>query len=110
MKDRLIDLIQKSVNGCARHWAEIIADYLLKNGVILPPCKVGDTVYYLKRNYHTHMEKVTSGKVEGITITPNGICLYVDTHANKLPYGKRVFLTSEKAEQALKKGRESNEL
>lgn len=27
--------------------AEYIADYLLKNGVIVPPCKVGDVVYRL---------------------------------------------------------------
>ncbi len=32
-RDRLIELIQNAVNGCARHWAEIIADYLLANGV-----------------------------------------------------------------------------
>jgi hypothetical protein len=46
-RDRLIELIQNAVNGCARHWAEIIADYLLANGVIVPPCKVGDIVYTL---------------------------------------------------------------
>ena len=45
-RDRLIELIQNSVNGCARHWAGIIADHLLDNGVIVPPCKVGDTVYW----------------------------------------------------------------
>lgn len=38
MRDRLVDMIQQSVNGCARHWAEIIADYLLANGVIVTPC------------------------------------------------------------------------
>ena len=35
-RERLIELIQKSVDGCARHWAEVIADYLLANGVIVP--------------------------------------------------------------------------
>lgn len=30
---------------CERHIAELTADYLIANGVILPPCKVGDTVY-----------------------------------------------------------------
>lgn len=35
-RERLIELIQNAVNGCARHWAEIIADYLLDNGVMLP--------------------------------------------------------------------------
>ena len=40
-RERLVELIQASVNGCARNWAEVIADYLLANGVIVPPCKVG---------------------------------------------------------------------
>lgn len=35
-RDRLTELIQDSVNGCARYWAEVIADYLLANGVIVP--------------------------------------------------------------------------
>ena len=35
MRDRLIELIQDAVNGCARNWAEIIADHLLANGVIV---------------------------------------------------------------------------
>lgn len=35
MRDRLIDLIIESVHGCARHWAEIIADHLIYNGVKL---------------------------------------------------------------------------
>ena len=56
-RDRLIELIQNSVDGCARHWAEIIADYLLANGVIVPvrckDCKywdenVFDPVFRLK--------------------------------------------------------------
>ena len=47
MRDRLIELIQKSVNGCAKNWAEVISEYLLANGVIVPPCKVGDMVYFV---------------------------------------------------------------
>lgn len=42
MREKLIELIMKSVNGCARNWAKIIADYLLQNGVVVLPCKVGD--------------------------------------------------------------------
>ena len=44
-RERLVELIQASVNGCARNWAEVIADYLLANGIIIPPVKVGDKVY-----------------------------------------------------------------
>jgi hypothetical protein len=45
-KDRLIELIKdssqymKEQKGLVEH----IADYLIENGVIVPPCKVGDYV------------------------------------------------------------------
>ncbi len=35
-RETLINLIIESVDGCARYWAEIIADHLLENGVIVP--------------------------------------------------------------------------
>ena len=35
MRDKLIELIQNAVGGCARHWAELIADALIANGVTL---------------------------------------------------------------------------
>lgn len=44
-KERLIELIIQSVDCCARNWAETIADYLLENGVVVLPCKVGDIVH-----------------------------------------------------------------
>ena len=37
MKDKLIELIQNSVGGCARHWAEIIASHLIANNAIILP-------------------------------------------------------------------------
>ena len=37
MREKIIDLIQNSVGGCARHWAEIIADNLIANGVTILP-------------------------------------------------------------------------
>ena len=47
MKDKLIELIQESVGGCARNWAEVIADHLLAEGVIVPPCKPNDDLYWI---------------------------------------------------------------
>ncbi len=54
-RERLIELLlevdyalDKDGRG-ARDSAEYIADYLLENGVIVLPCKVGDTVYVIKR-------------------------------------------------------------
>ena len=72
-----------------------------KEQIIIPPCKVGDTVYFLARSLHTQIEKVKSGKVLRIAITENGFDLFVNNHTAKLPYGKRAFLAKEEAEQAL---------
>lgn len=55
-RERIIKLIQDAVGGCARHWAQLIAENLLSNGIHLEdnsrfielPCKVGDKVYRLK--------------------------------------------------------------
>lgn len=42
-RDRLIKLITKEV---ARPKADALANHLLANGVIVPPCKVGDYVLW----------------------------------------------------------------
>ena len=34
-REKLINLIIESVDGCARHWAEVIADHLIENGVTI---------------------------------------------------------------------------
>ena len=33
VREKLVEIIQNSVGGCARHWAEVIADGLISNGV-----------------------------------------------------------------------------
>ena len=38
-----MEIIQNSVGGCARHWAEVIADGLIANGVTVQEC--GEWVY-----------------------------------------------------------------
>lgn len=108
MRDKLIELIQQSVNGCARNWAEVISDYLLENGVIAPPCKVGDTVYYLEGS------RILEGTVKSFStiMKDNYFVVYVETKYSLLGierfgywmFGKRIFLTREEAEQALKEG------
>ncbi len=47
-RERLIKLI-KHCTSCEQCFDEDIADHLLANGVIVPPCKVGDVVYVIKR-------------------------------------------------------------
>lgn len=33
VREKLVEIIQNSVGGCARHWAEVISDGLIANGV-----------------------------------------------------------------------------
>ena len=33
VREKLVEIIQNSVGGCARHWAEVIADGLIAHGV-----------------------------------------------------------------------------
>ena len=35
MREKLIELIQSAVNGCATYWAGLIADHLIANGVTI---------------------------------------------------------------------------
>lgn len=105
-KERLVELIGNApigVNGITlldKHEPKVIeevADYLLANGVIVPLCKVGDTVY----------------QTDGVRIYELEI-LDVLLHKNKPYYetesidfdndaiGKSIFLTREEAEAKLK--------
>ena len=46
-RDRLIELLNKAhTEGCFAD--DSVADYLLANDVIVPPCKVGDKVYFIQ--------------------------------------------------------------
>lgn len=50
-RERLIELLRVPIfpkEGVDP--AEVVADYLLANGVIVPPCKVGDTVYVISES------------------------------------------------------------
>lgn len=116
MRERLIELIRgarKITKGanCDLEREGLFADYLLANGVIVPPCKVGDKVYKISRN------KVKECEVVFIGISADKKCSYfnfIENYADGTFYksysmvfdviGKSVFLTREEAEQALKGG------
>ena len=42
VREKLVEIIQNSVGGCARYWAEVIADGLIAHGVTAQECKLGD--------------------------------------------------------------------
>lgn len=127
MRDRLVELINN--NGSSVLTAndfEELADYLLDNGVIVPPCKVGQTVYVNPEtwggisfiNYiylFIHSKYFLVGEVVSVIKTrkQNLIKLKVYNSTNckaeyrKYPVssiGKTVFTSREEAEQALKGG------
>ena len=80
---------------------EFYADYLLANGVIVPPCKVGDKVYIVAEVTN----KIIECTVIGVWIC-EGNCSIITDHGTiySLSLGETVFLTKEEAEQALKGG------
>ena len=94
MRDRLIELIQNRVRGCARRWAETIADYLLANGVIVPPCPIGTKIYILVTKRAKPYPEYTFIKDSELTFS--NLERVIER------FGKTVFLTREEAEQALK--------
>lgn len=123
MRDRLIELIaegrelcdQIPCEGCTRSCkglndciAKVQADHLLATGVIVPPCKVGDTVYMVTPGGKLHEKKVFA------VTTTVGLSLYDEIRTSAIilcegalifkdsDIGKNVFLTREEAEQALK--------
>lgn len=96
MRDRLVELLYKLHRSKIPSMGET-ADYLLANGVIVLPCKVGDIVY-----------QADGARTYELTI------LDISLHKNKPYYetdeidfdddaiGKSIFLTREEAEKALK--------
>lgn len=77
--------------------------------LVILPCKMGDTVYYLTGNPTLasgyHFNRVESTKCIGFYWDREGlqICLYMPhgNHGTYGRYGKTIFLTREEAEAAL---------
>ena len=99
--DRLIELISKVqyLGGLE----EKVADHLIANGVIVPPCKVGDMVFRISMKQHTKTKYIEETEISRLAIDNDGIWLFCKCNPiAKCVFGKTVFLTKEEAEQALK--------
>ena len=108
MRDRLIELISQVqyMGGLECK----LADYLLKNGVIVPPTKLGkiffEPVSYRKEIDECRVSSITQ-KADGsfkIRLTNLREKWVFEITPDKI--GKTVFLTREEAEKALKERRE----
>lgn len=128
MRDRLVDLLEKHCllqihkTECTNYdnvekCSECLADYLIENGVILPPCKVGDTVYVRNRANKPQAMKFDSVDLRctcehddecmcGSLCNDKGhnICQYRFKN-DFSDFGKTVFLTKEEAQKVLDEGR-----
>ena len=94
-RERLIELLRQS--GITWYPSKV-ADYLLENGVIVPPCKVGDTVYYIC------FGKIYKGKCHAITRHENSLQIHLyDYDGDNASFASdSVFPTRNEAEKALK--------
>ena len=113
MRDRLVKLLDGFTDNHYCWTDDELADHLIANCVIVPPCKVGDTVYMIgtniKQNYvysgwDSLNEKPVYNAEETITyfvyekIVPNIEWVFINFYT----IGKTVFLTKDQAEQKLK--------
>lgn len=119
MRDRLIELIKASHlewlrkeydHETDKNICEYLADHLLAKGVIVPPCKVGTTLYFLYDRPYADKPDLTPRIYEtdewyfdldekGISIKPRWVHGYKRNYHYYL--GESVFLTREQAEKAL---------
>ena len=98
--DRLVNLLDNAKDKFDNllFEKELIADHLLANGVIVPPCKVGDYLYYIPFG-----STITKWEIRSIEIMQDDIVFHCGrTFFLKYDIGKTVFLTKEEAEEKLK--------
>lgn len=117
-RERLVELLQEADKKVQEYilendhmdWipklnelSEVRADYLLANGVIVPPCKVGDVVWLIGNMRLYTKEVICSRKVTSVQMLRTGelIMHFKDGCFPSDAVGVYVFLTKEEAEQAL---------
>ena len=112
--DKNCDTCKYTINNVMCNHTLRMVDYLLENGVIVPPCKVGDKVYYVHETLwdNDYKNKVISESVKkrilkiverpkhftnlALEILTFDYCFIIDWLKGN------IFLTKEEAEQALK--------
>ena len=110
MRDRLIELINdcRYMDGHGIDLVEKQADHLLSNGVIVLPCKVGDTVYVVdytrlgKMIFECRVDEISHYSYRTFYYLNWGLHIPRFIACKEDSFGKTVFLTKEEAEQALK--------
>lgn len=115
-RDRLVELLEDTfheweINDVQNKTIQEIAEHLIENGVIVPPCEVGDTVvttYHGSLSVYRVTEFIINDFLWAKLYNPDYSREYeTELVCLDFSFNKFVFLTSEKAEQALKE-RENN--
>lgn len=116
-RDRLIELLDKifteQYDKRGILTAPHTADHLLANGVIVLPCKLGDTVYCLYRDCRENKTQIIPIEIETFEIHKKYAILEGAKGEHCYRYfvteiGKTVFLTKEEAETKLKEKENGN--
>lgn len=119
-KEKLVGLINEadsnynfelSVGKIPKPRVEYEAEFLLKNGVIVPPCEVGDKMYCDGKYFASHctgeiMEFPVNVVETTVSATFRG---EIDVRFDFDDFGKIVFLTKEEAEKVLAEKRTDND-
>lgn len=112
MRDRMIELCKQATTAYLNYLdsldqkglidtegrAKFIADYLLANGIIVLPCKIGTRVYRLIPDLSVTWPDPSEYKIIWDTFKLDDI----------YTFGKTVFLTREEAEKALAEKNKNN--
>ena len=91
--------------------SEMVADYLLENGVIVMPVKIGEVVYEI------YDDEIIEARINRIDIYEDVVDIYTQTEIfddfddddwfSLTDIGKTLFITREEAEKALKESEDN---
>ena len=110
-RERLVELLDEFVAKSNNTTTNALADYILADGWMRPPCKIGQTVYKVVND--KRVKKPYECKVVGIWYADdeNANDVHLVRYVNGIfdcsfsvqfkEFGKTVFLTKEEAEKAL---------
>lgn len=107
-RERLIELLNKVGESVLEfptddNFINSLADYLLDDGVIVPPCNIDDTVYWIDG------ECISEGFITTILMASDEVSYKAlayygeEIEFEDFEIGETVFLTKEEAEKALEK-------
>lgn len=108
MREKLMQLIKYAERKMT--YEEMI-DYLIANGVVVLPCKVGDVVFVIPTK-ENRLTEIVAMRCIGFSLGEPNDTMNLATDKNKLyqpsfdKFGKTVFLTKAGAEEAFERSQQ----